>query len=200
MFTVPDKGEGLHDNQSIWFQEHIDALVAGIAKTRAVISGCAVTVSGTTDVAYASGEILTDGIQAAVTGSTYAGAIPDWVDATNPRFVLVTVGMYGSVTFTVGTAAVAPKPPTSTDTHLALIYVPAGATSLSNANIIDMRVFREASGARGAGGDSVFYENDQTVDNDYTITSGKNAMSAGPITVSTGVTVTVPTGSTWTIV
>lgn len=55
-------------------------------------------------------------------------------------------------------------------------------------------------GASGAGGDAVFYENDLTVDNDYTITTGKNAMSAGPVTVSTGVTVTVPTGSTWTVV
>lgn len=55
-------------------------------------------------------------------------------------------------------------------------------------------------GASGAGGDAVFYENEQTVDNDYTITTGKNAMSAGPITISTGVTVTVPTGSTWSIV
>jgi hypothetical protein len=52
----------------------------------------------------------------------------------------------------------------------------------------------------GGTGNVVFYENDQTVTQDYTITSGKNAMSAGPITVNSGVTVTVPTGSTWTIV
>jgi len=52
----------------------------------------------------------------------------------------------------------------------------------------------------GGTGSVVFYENDQTVTADYTITSGKNAMSAGPITVNSGVTVTVPTGSTWTIV
>jgi len=52
----------------------------------------------------------------------------------------------------------------------------------------------------GGTGSVVFYENDQTVTTDYTITSGKNAMSAGPITVNSGITVTVPTGSTWTIV
>lgn len=45
----------------------------------------------------------------------------------------------------------------------------------------------------------VFYENSQTVSADYTITSGSNAMSAGPITIATGVTVTVPTGSNWVI-
>jgi hypothetical protein len=52
----------------------------------------------------------------------------------------------------------------------------------------------------GGTGNVVFYENDQTVTQNYTITSGKNAMSAGPLTINSGVTVTVPTGSTWTIV
>ena len=48
--------------------------------------------------------------------------------------------------------------------------------------------------------DGIFYENSTTVSSDYTITSGKNAMSAGPITIDSGVTVTVPSGSTWTVV
>ena len=56
------------------------------------------------------------------------------------------------------------------------------------------------AGARGNGTDSVFFENDQVVTTSYTITTGKNAMSAGPITVNSGVTVTVPSGSSWTIV
>jgi len=44
------------------------------------------------------------------------------------------------------------------------------------------------------------YEHEHTIDANYSITSGSNAMSAGPITVSSGVSVTVPTGSTWVIV
>lgn len=44
------------------------------------------------------------------------------------------------------------------------------------------------------------YENSATIGADYTIGTGNNAMSAGPVTISTGFTVTVPTGSTWTIV
>ena len=44
------------------------------------------------------------------------------------------------------------------------------------------------------------YENSQTISSNYSITSGKNAMSAGPITVASGVTVTVTSGSTWTVV
>jgi hypothetical protein len=55
-------------------------------------------------------------------------------------------------------------------------------------------------GATGGGTDRVFYENDQTVNTNYTINTNKNAMSAGPITVANGITVTVPNGSTWTIV
>ena len=43
-------------------------------------------------------------------------------------------------------------------------------------------------------------ENSQTVTADYTITNGYNAVSAGPITIASGVTVTVGTGETWTVV
>jgi hypothetical protein len=55
-------------------------------------------------------------------------------------------------------------------------------------------------GAKGAGADQMFFENDQVVTVNYTITSGKNAMSAGPVTINSGVTVTVPSGSVWTVV
>ena len=57
-----------------------------------------------------------------------------------------------------------------------------------------------SAGATGGGSDQIFYENGQTVTTNYTITNGKNAMSAGPITINTGVTVTVGTGETWTVV
>lgn len=52
----------------------------------------------------------------------------------------------------------------------------------------------------GGGTNRVFFENDIVMNANYTITSGKNAMSAGPITVNPGVTLTVPAGSTYTIV
>ena len=54
-------------------------------------------------------------------------------------------------------------------------------------------------GATGGGNDEVFVENSQTVTTNYTMTSGKSASSAGPITINTGVTVTIPTGSRWVI-
>ncbi len=56
------------------------------------------------------------------------------------------------------------------------------------------------AGATGGGDDQVFYENDMAVTVDYTLTTGKNAMSAGAVAVNSGITVTVPVGATWTIV
>ena len=44
------------------------------------------------------------------------------------------------------------------------------------------------------------YEHEHTIDANYSISSGSNALSAGPITIDTGYSVTVPTGSTWVIV
>lgn len=46
----------------------------------------------------------------------------------------------------------------------------------------------------------VFYENDQLVDCNYTLSAGKNAMSAGPLVISDGVTITIPDGASWSIV
>jgi hypothetical protein len=55
-------------------------------------------------------------------------------------------------------------------------------------------------GITGGGPDEVFWENDQVVTTNYTITTNKNAFTAGPITINAGVVVTVPSSSTWTVV
>ena len=52
----------------------------------------------------------------------------------------------------------------------------------------------------GASTNTVFFENDIAVAVNYQITTNKNAMSAGPITINAGIAVTVPSGSAWTIV
>jgi len=54
-------------------------------------------------------------------------------------------------------------------------------------------------GATGGGGDQVFYENELTVTANYTLTTARNAMSTGPITIDAGVTVTIPTDQRWVI-
>lgn len=55
-------------------------------------------------------------------------------------------------------------------------------------------------GASGGGTDAIFYANGQTVTTNYTIPTGQNAGTFGPVTVNSGITVTVPSGSTWSIV
>jgi hypothetical protein len=54
-------------------------------------------------------------------------------------------------------------------------------------------------GAAGAGGDEVFILNSQIITTSYSIPSGKNASSTGPLTVNSGVTITIPSGSRWVI-
>jgi hypothetical protein len=55
-------------------------------------------------------------------------------------------------------------------------------------------------GATGGNTDKIFYLNDQVITTNYTVAAGQNAMTAGAITINDDVLVTVPDGSTWTIV
>jgi len=63
-----------------------------------------------------------------------------------------------------------------------------------------------AAGASGGGSDQIFYENDQAVTSNYTIDSNKNAVTAGNITINSGVSVTLANtgsggnGARWVIV
>jgi len=56
-----------------------------------------------------------------------------------------------------------------------------------------------SGGATGGGGDDVFYENSLIVNNSYTLSTSKNAMSVGPITIASGKSVTIPSGQRWLV-
>tara|TARA_R100000231_G_scaffold289_3_gene510 strand:- start:292 stop:1617 length:1326 start_codon:yes stop_codon:yes gene_type:complete len=68
---------------------------------------------------------------------------------------------------------------------------PSTLPAVSGANLTNV----SATVAGGA-----VYENAQSITSNYTVTNGKNAMSAGPIEIASGVTVTVGSGETYTIV
>lgn len=100
-------------------------------------------------------------------------------------------------------------------TSTGAVLVPAGTTAQRptaatglfrfNSSLTRFEGYNGASwgtlgGATGGGNDQIFYENGQNVTTDYTIASTKNGMSAGPITIDDGVTVTVPDNSSWVIV
>ena len=45
-----------------------------------------------------------------------------------------------------------------------------------------------------------FVENSITLDTNYTLANNRNAMTAGPVTVADGITITVGDGATWSVV
>lgn len=143
-FTLPDKGEGLHDTQSVVFQEYIDVLVAGISGTDAVISGCAVTPSSGMTLAVASGLVRSNSTRLVV-GT--ANPVISAAHATLPRLDLVVVTSAGAVAVRTGTAAAAPVPParTANDVVLAVVYVPANDTTIDANQIVDMRTINDAA-------------------------------------------------------
>ena len=92
--------------------------------------------------------------------------------------------------FTVVTSATRPGSPFAgqsiyeTDTGLSYVW--------------DGDSWEGVGGGGGAGGAITLNINEITAD--YTFTTGYNGVSAGPITIADGVTVTVPAGSAWSIV
>ena len=122
-----------------------DILVAPFALT-AVISGTAVSAQGTPDgtVAVASGIVMVnDAVQVISSGNVdILGAGGAAADATNPRFDLVVASDSGTKLRVGGTASANPVFPAipANRVVLAAIYVPANATTITSAQIIDKRV------------------------------------------------------------
>ena len=54
-------------------------------------------------------------------------------------------------------------------------------------------------GVGGAQAGGVIFENSLTISSNYTLTTSKNGLSVGPITINSGVSVTVPSGQRWVI-
>ena len=99
---------------------------------------------------------------------------------------------------------------TSTGMTFTGVIVPAadsthdlGTNSVRWRNIYADTLYGDGSNLTGldsttAGG--AIYENSNTISQTHTIPSGSNGMSAGPVSVSNGVTLTISSGSTYTIV
>ena len=102
---------------------------------------------------------------------------------------IITSAATGAYTITFQTAAAG--------TNVLIPVSVTGVTAYSDGTNVYLT---GGGGATGGGADQVFFQNSQTVTTSYAIPSGKNAMSAGPVTINGGVTVTIPSGSVWTIV
>jgi len=80
------------------------------------------------------------------------------------------------------------------------LTLPATDTTVAGYALVSNGSGTLSWGVAGGANQGIFWENDQTVASNYTITNGKNAGSFGPITIANGVTVTVGSGETWTVV
>lgn len=120
----------------------IDILAAGFNGSN-VLSGCAVTPhsSGASlNIDVAAGTVYIGGTKTAV--SAQANKTIAAADATNPRRDLISVNSSGTVVVTTGTAAATPCLPAipATSVVIAVVDVPAAATSITANNITDKRV------------------------------------------------------------
>lgn len=78
-------------------------------------------------------------------------------------------------------------------------YINARVTGVDSASVVNI-VDSDYITARGGSTYDVFWENSQTLATSHTIVAGRSAMSAGPITINNGVTVTIDSDSRWVIV
>lgn len=140
--------------------------------------------------------------------NTNLDTIDDLLDGGTP-LVALKVGGSGAVipsaALEVGGTTKGFIGPRLTTTERNAISSPATGLMIFNTTLTTYQVFNGSAwvsvggGAVGGGTDAVFYENDQIVTTNYTISNGRNAMSAGPITINSGVTVTVGDGEVWTV-
>lgn len=130
---------------------------------------------------------------ATITTGTYSGR----VNSTLGTISNFTTTLAGDFTISSGTGTLSTTAVT-TGTYGGIESVPVISVD-SKGRVTTVSTVAAAAGAKGGGTDKIFWENDITVTTSYTISTNKNAVSAGPITIGTG-TVTVQDGSVWTVV
>ena len=145
--------------------------------------------TGTSCFIISYGHILDIGVASdgTVTSTKIASPGPSWDSAGS-----LSINGTGYVDIPAGTTAQRPGSPNTGMLRF--------NTNFERYEGYDGSSWGSLGGASGSGGDAVFYENDINVTTNYTITSNKNAMSAGPITINNSATVTIPNGTTWTVV
>jgi len=175
---------------------HLDGTQSGIGTV-------GITTTGTTfHVDRATGEItfVTDAVFNGTVG--IAGTLT-YEDVTNVDAVGIITARTGVIVGSgvtlnaTGVIATGVITATTFSGSLAASNLTGALPAISGANLTNLPATAPVGGATT---NTVFFENDNSVDVNYSVTSGKNAMSAGPIAIKSGITVTVPSGSFWTIV
>ena len=143
----------------------------------------------TANTYYGSGANLT-GIDA--TAIKFGGAVKAQANAAG----VVVTGILTATSFS-GSGSGLTNIPDSAISALTASKLTGALPAISGANLTNLP---PSAPVGGASTNQVFFENDKLVEVNYQITSTKNAMSAGPISISAGIAVTVPSGCSWTIV
>jgi hypothetical protein len=152
-----------------------------------------------------SGISITNGSGSITIASTVSGGLPTTGGTLTGNLLMdnQTDVRFGEATAN-GSNWVAFQGPASIATNITWTLPATDATVAGYALVSDgagtLSWSAAGGGATGGGTDDVFYENSQTVTTNYTLSTGKNAMSAGPVTINSGVTVTIPSGQSWVIV
>jgi hypothetical protein len=120
-----------------------------------------------------------------------------------------TLGATGAVTFGNSTLNI---PTTFTLNSTGAVVLPKGTTAQEPTGVAGMIRFNSQTGnfegynglvwgsiGGGASANGAVYENTQIISSNYTMTTGNNGESVGPITVNSGITVTIPSGSRWLV-
>lgn len=79
------------------------------------------------------------------------------------------------------------------------VLASSNSGSLVNFSAGTKDVFCDYPAGRAVQGGMGYIENSATISVSSTINSGNNAISGGPVTINSGITVTVPSGSVWTV-
>lgn len=140
--------------------------------------------------------------------STVVNGLMSAADKTKLNGIATSAAAVGStVGTTIGTASAGVATTAARSDHVHAHGNQAGGTLHSNATTSTAGFMSNTDKVKvdnmapvGGGTDRIFYEDGQTINTNYTITAGRNAMSVGPITIATGVVVEIPTGSVWSLV
>jgi len=108
------------------------------------------------------------------------------------------LGTYVEKTASTGSAALPAGTDVQRDGSPAAGYLRFNTTSTSFEGY-DGSAWGAIGGGGGASAGGAIYENSDDITSNYTLTSGKNGMSVGPMTIASGVTVTIPSGQRWVI-
>ena len=130
---------------------------------------------------------------------TLAGAVSGYQSFSaigNTNSTYYTIAGQGTTEWEVGIGTYTSSGTTlSRDTVLAS----SNSGSLVNFSAGTKDVFCDYPAGRAVIGGEGYVENTYTINTSSSITTGSNAISVGPLTISSGVSVTVPSGSRWLV-